>query len=189
MPLQVFLIRHPETISNKEEIIEDPMGGVLSKYGKSQISTAVKRLSALKITRVYSSDSARCKELAEAFSKLSGLPLHYISALREINSGDWIGMKKSDVKKLIAQNKRPKHGEDMHQLMERAKAILQKLSQEEGRILLISHGCLIKMLVGATQNINVYEADEEVIVKNCDILELDLRHIQKSIPVIENRIK
>lgn len=189
MPPQVFLIRHPETISNKEGIIEDPMGGELSTYGKSQISPAVKKLLSFNISKVYSSDSARCRELAESFSKISNLAINYTSVLREINSGDWIGMKKSDVKKLIAQNKRPKHGEDIPQLMKRAKTILEKLSKEEGRILLISHGCLIKMLVGATQNIDPYEADEEVNVKNCDILELDLRQIQKSIPVIENRIK
>ncbi len=189
MSPQVFLIRHPETISNKEGIIEDPMGGELSTYGKSQISPAVKNLLSLNISKVYSSDSARCRELAETFSKESGLAIKYKPILREINSGDWIGMKKSEVKKLIAQNKRPKHGEDIPQLMERARVILQDIANEQGRILLITHGCLIKMLVGVTGNMGAYEADEEVSAENCQIMELDMDRLQRHIPIIENRIK
>jgi alpha-ribazole phosphatase len=185
---EIFIIRHPETINNKEKIIEDPMGGDLSEYGKSQIPEAVKNLLSLEISKVYSSDSARCKELAETFSNESEININYDSMLREVNSGDWIGMKKIEVKKLIAQNKRPKHGVDLDQLMQRAKVILNKLIQEKGRILLITHGCLSKMIIGATMNMNAYEADDKVSIKNCQIIKLDLKNLEsKQIPLIQNR--
>jgi broad specificity phosphatase PhoE len=174
MPPELFIIRHPETINNQKKIIEDPMGGALSDKGKSQIGPAVKKLTSLNFDKVYSSDSARCKELATTFSKESGIQVEYRQIIREVNSGEWIGMKKSDVKKLIAENKRPKNGEDLEQLMDRAKKILSSMFKEKGRILLITHGCLIKMLIGATKDMTAYEADEKVSVENCEIVKLNL---------------
>ena len=61
--------------------------------------------------------------------------------------------------------------------MERAKTILHKLALEEGRILLIAHGCLGKMLLGATINLQASEADREISLRNCEIRELDLKNI------------
>ena len=83
-------------------------------------------------------------------------------------------MKKADVKKLISQNKRPKNGENFPELMERAKSILDRMRDEDGRILLITHACLIKMMVGHTKGMNPYEADRALSVKNCDIINLKL---------------
>ena len=177
MPLKIFIIRHPETIKNVAQIIDGPLNGELSEIGKSQIPGAVKELLSLGITKIYSSDSERCRELAETFSKESKIEINYDPMLREIDSGDWIGMRKLDVKKLIAQNRRPKYGEDLNQLMERAKTMLHKLALEEGRILLIAHGCLGKMLLGATINLQASEADREISLRNCEIRELDLKNI------------
>ena len=182
---KLFIIRHPETINNREKIIEDPLKGELSEVGKSQIIIAVKKLMSLGITKVYSSDSLRCKELSQYFSKKSGLKINYDTIFREVNSGEWIGMKKSDVKKLIAEHKRPKNGEDLDQLMERAKIILYRLVKEEGNILLITHGCIGKMLMGATKNLNPYESDE-LDLRNCQIVELDLKNLV-SIPILRNK--
>ena len=179
---KIFITRHPETINNREKIIEDPLKGELSEFGKSQIPIAIKKLMFLGISKVYSSDSLRCKELSESFSKKSGLKVNYDSIFREVNSGEWIGMKKSEVKNLIAENKKPKHGEDLEQLMERAKVILNRLTKEKGNILLITHGCIGKMLMGATKNMNPYDSDE-LDLKNCQIVELDLRNLI-NIPVI-----
>lgn len=182
---QVFIIRHPETINNREKIIEDPMGGELSNFGRSQIPDAVQRLLDLKISKVYSSDSARCRELSQAFSKESGITVNYDPMLREVNSGDWIGMKKADVKKLISQNKRPNHGEDLIQLMKRAKIIINNIIKEKGNILLITHGCIGKMLMGTTKDMNPYESDE-LELRNCQIVELDLKNLV-SIPILRNK--
>lgn len=185
---KLFIIRHPETINNRDQIIQDPLKGELSEFGKSQISDAVKQLSSLGITKVYSSDSLRCIDLANAFSKKSGLKINYDPIFREVNSGEWIGMKKDEVKKLIAQHKRPKHGEDLDQLMERAKLILNNLIKEEGNILLITHGCIGIMLMGATKNMDPYESDEALSFKNCQIVELDLNNLV-SIPLIKSKQK
>lgn len=185
---KLFIIRHPETINNRDKIIQDPLKGELSEFGKSQIPLAVKQLMFLGITKVYSSDSLRCIELAKVFSKRSGLKTNYNPILREVNSGEWIGMKRDEVKKLISQHKRPKHGEDLDQLMERAKLILNDIIKEEGNILLITHGCLGKMLMGATKNMDPYESDEQLNLKNCQIIELDLNNLV-NIPVIKNKRK
>ncbi|MBM3206951.1 MAG: histidine phosphatase family protein [Candidatus Staskawiczbacteria bacterium] len=185
---KLFIIRHPETINNRDKIIQDPLKGELSEFGRSQIPFAVKQLMSLGITKVYSSDSLRCIELAKAFSKISGLKINYDPIFREVNSGEWIGMKKDDVKKLISQHKRPKNGEDLDQLMERAKNILNNLIKEEGNILLIIHGCIGKMLIGATKDMDPYESDEKFSLKNCQIIELDLKNLA-SIPLIRNRKK
>ncbi len=175
--MKLFVMRHPETKGNKEEIIQDPMEGNLSDYGKSQILPVVSKMLSLNLTEVYSSDSERCRDLAETFAQKSGIDIIYDSMLREVNSGDWIGMKKSDVKKLIAQKKRPNNGEDLEQLMVRAKGILKCVSKENGKILLITHGCLIKMLIGITKNMDAYEADEKVSVENCEIVKLNLHSL------------
>ena len=124
---KLFIIRHPETINNRDQIIQDPLKGELSEFGKSQIPLAVEQLISLDVTKVYSSDSLRCIALSKAFSKKSGLKINYDSIFREVNSGEWIGMKREEVKKLIFQHRRPKHGEDLDQLMQRAKFILKNI--------------------------------------------------------------
>lgn len=185
---KLFIIRHPETINNRDKIIQDPLKGKLSEFGESQIPIAVEQLMSLDITKVYSSDSLRCKALSKAFSKKSGLKVNYNPIFREVNSGEWIGMKRDEVKKLIAQRKRPKHGENLDQLMERAKVILNKLMNEEGSILLITHGCIGKMLMGATKNMDPYESDGQLNLKNCQIVELALKNLV-NIPLIRNKAK
>lgn len=165
--MKIIIVRHAQTEHNLREIAQSQSGGSLSEIGIRQAKRLAKRLSREKIDIVISSDSKRAKETAMHIMEFQHAQVAYDPLLRERQMGSFVGkpMKQfrlarenSGVKKWEFKDKR---GESYIDLRKRAEKFANKLKKrKENSILIISHGGLIKMLVGALMGINVPKAFE-----------------------------
>ncbi|MXP67150.1 2,3-diphosphoglycerate-dependent phosphoglycerate mutase GpmB [Pantoea sp. Aalb] len=85
--VQVYLVRHGETIWNVARRIQGQCDSPLTEKGKQQAQQVSKRLNALGITHIISSDLERTRRTAEIIASSCGCTVKFDIRLRELNMG------------------------------------------------------------------------------------------------------
>lgn len=156
----IYFVRHGETESNAENIRQGPEGR-LSELGRTQALATAKRFPKHKGRPqvIISSPYERTKETAEIIGKELNMKVKYSDLLVERRNpseiiGHWDG--EPEVKKIINQMDKSYHADDLRvsdeenftDLKERAKKLLSFISRRwEKRIILVTHGIFLKMVV------------------------------------------
>jgi len=97
--MQLFLVRHGETIENKESIIQGHMPGKLSLKGIKQTEQIAERLKIENFDYIYSSDLARAADTAKTIAKFHpNSNMIFTKNLREQNLGELQGKQRNIVK-------------------------------------------------------------------------------------------
>ncbi len=156
--MYIYLIRHGEL--NWQDNIKRCIGITdieLNERGIEKSYEIGRILSDKSISRVYSSNLKRCEETAKIVSDILEVPYHIEEDLREINMGIWENKTFDYIK-----NKYPlsykergedifrfqiKDGETFSECYKRAISVLDKLSQSDENIVLITHSAIIKSIV------------------------------------------
>ncbi len=155
--MKILLIRHGETKSNIERIYSGWSDVLLNKNGIKQAKKLANFLSNKKIHKIYSSDLKRAKE----FSKIAfgNRKIHLLPELREINFGDFEGLKHEEIISLFPKEyktwlKNPKkasipNGENLTDLKKRVMSFFKKIkgTNDHTTIAVISHAGPIKAIV------------------------------------------
>lgn len=159
----IYLLRHAESIANEKGILAGRSDVGLSKRGKNQALVLSKTLKELEIDRILVSPIPRCREtilpyLASRPGK--DIPIEVNENFQEMDYGNWSGRKlkilslKRDWRKI--QNFPEKFsfpgGESFQDAWDRVLRGLDELNRlyPKARILLISHGDIIKMALAQT---------------------------------------
>lgn len=91
--LHVTVIRHAETNSNLNHILQGQIDTKLNKTGREQAESVGRRLRKVKIDHIYTSDLTRSKKTAEAIAKHHpDTPVTTDTRLREKDSGRLSGL-------------------------------------------------------------------------------------------------
>ena len=154
----LFLVRHGETLSNQQGRVQGHGDSPLSARGFEQGMRVARRLAAIKIDTVYSSDSQRAMETARLFAGPHKLEITARESLRERNFGVLEGKtleetgKKGDtwfLSWLADRRVAPPAGESQDQMCERfMEALRAILAAHPGQHVAIStHGGPIKSAV------------------------------------------
>lgn len=130
--LNIYIIRHGEKIGDESG---------LTKIGKKQVKLLTKRLSKLKINKIYSSDLQRCKETAEIIKKQIKIPIIFEKALREVS------------------NKVKEYPEKHKKEIKNIKKFWGKLHKKTGNILLVSSGIVNRILLSFALKIDPSNAN------------------------------
>ncbi len=158
--LELWLIRHGETVWNAERRIQGQQHNPLSSLGERQARGLCARLLGEAFDTVYCSDLKRAVQTAEFV--FPGLELTFDTRLREIARGDLEGQlgaelvgELRDVYAAMQEdflNVRPPGGENYRDLGERAVAWLRSLP-DSGKVAAVTHGgvifALLHHIVGA----------------------------------------
>jgi len=158
--MELYLVRHGETESNKERRYQGWTESPLSKKGIAQAEKAGFFLGGQKIEGLYCSDLQRAVNTARVIGALSGLKPEVTDLLREINFGQWEGLTYDEIEDGWGSsirlwlddpfNKAAPGGETLGQVCERMKNFLGRLSDQfsDGqRIVAVSHGGSIRALL------------------------------------------
>lgn len=132
--MEIWLIRHGQTLDNFTRIIAGHQPGQLSKLGVTQAQKTGKALQNESFNAAYVSDLNRTRKTFEAISanlkRCKNMKVFYESLLREKCGGDLEGQS-LDLPKKFAQEAnldircyRPKNGESWTDVFERAKIFL-----------------------------------------------------------------
>jgi len=145
--MDVFLLRHAETQTNEQGVLSSSIDGSLTQIGLEQASSIVAELENLGINAIVSSPYLRALKTVEPFSKASGLKVQDYSCLAE---GQLVldSTLKSEEPKYGPSNGYPIQGETKEQFLGRAKQASELLlKQKDSRILVVSHGHMIRELI------------------------------------------
>ncbi|WP_071026358.1 histidine phosphatase family protein [Peptoniphilus raoultii] len=151
--MDIYFVRHGETLWNKNDIIQGHLDSPLTEKGREMAKILRKKSKDLKFTKVYSSDLGRAYETAKLICPSK--PIIKTELLREIDVGSWSGKNFKDIEKedpILYYNyfKRPEiynriDGESFYDLNARVKKFFDGALNENQRenILIVSHGITI----------------------------------------------
>jgi broad specificity phosphatase PhoE len=152
---KIYLIRHAETSWNRERRVQGTCLDVpLSSEGRDQARLLGRRLKAMPLQTVFSSDAARALETAR-LALGDGRRIAVSEKIRELSLGEWEGRLISDIRsedpdKLDAWYRKPstvriRGGEDLVAFHSRIVSFMESIigSPEGGNAAIISHGGVI----------------------------------------------
>lgn len=164
MDTSLLLIRHAETVWNREGRMQGHQDSPLSEMGSKQAEALGRRLRPLRFDAVYSSDSQRCLRTARIALDNPNAPLRMKPLLRERNLGDWEGRLWREIVDETPENARtyknsgdfrPPNGETFAELQERVRGVLVEISDAHrgGSALVFSSGGTIRAAVFSLLNL------------------------------------
>jgi len=151
--MELYIVRHGETIENATGIIQGWSHGTLSKKGKEQAIKLAKRIEKINPDIIYCSDLRRCKQTIAPYLKKHKTKIIYTKDLRERSQGIFDGKSGAEASQWKKEKGIPtesKHkwkftfprGETFTQLKKRTKRILDKIikNHKGEKVLIITHG-------------------------------------------------
>ena len=164
MPItRLYLVRHGETLANREYRYIGTRDDLLSTLGEVQSHQLAGALSELPIIAVYSSPLQRTYQTALPIAARHNLEVQRIDDLRECDFGRWEGLSRTEVLERSPEDRQrylewehntsvaPPGGESFEALQQRVVAVVENLalSHPDQSIVLVSHVGPIKVLLGA----------------------------------------
>ena len=151
MTTTVSLLRHGETMANREGLVLGTSDAPLTKVGRFQATMAAKTIAGFKTDALFSSPYNRAKETASYIQTVTDLSPVFLDDLREMNSGEMEGSDASRMKELYPSylsqwkkdpaNTRPPGGETLGEVHERAWNACQWVSKKNpnNHVVIVSH--------------------------------------------------
>ncbi|MFK3880809.1 2,3-diphosphoglycerate-dependent phosphoglycerate mutase GpmB [Pantoea agglomerans] len=182
--LQVYLVRHGETVWNAERRIQGQSDSPLTEKGEQQAWQVGERVKHLGITHIIASDLGRTRRTAKIIADACGCSVTLDPRLRELNMGV---LEKRPLDGLTAEEEqwratlvngteggRIPEGESMTEMATRMHAALNAcLDLPAGsRPLLVSHGMALGALVSTILGLPAY-AERRLRLRNCSLSRVD----------------
>ena len=181
--MKLILVRHAESVGNRDGIIQGQKDYKLSKQGEKEAERVAKRLKNINFKAIFSSDLSRARQTAEIISEFhSGVPIHFSKILRERHIGYLQGKKIAEIKDLEKireryKTRRPKGGETYGEVKKRAKKFLDNLLKKypKDTILIVTHGGFIRMLWSAVASEPIKKTfEKEIFLHNTCVNEIEV---------------
>ena len=182
--LQVYLVRHGETVWNAARRIQGQSDSALTEKGEQQARQVGERVKSLGITHVISSDLGRTRRTAEIIADACGCSVTLDARLRELNMGileqrpiDTLSEEEEGWRRTLVngtENGRIPQGESMAQLAERMHQALNAcLDLPAGsRPLLVSHGMALGVLISTLLGLPAH-VERRLRLRNCSLSRVD----------------
>ena len=157
----IILVRHGETLWNKERRYQGQMDSPLSPAGVTQAEQVATFLSIRPIDAVYSSDLQRALLTAESIAKHHQLRPVVDQRLREMSFGIWEGLTREEVREQYPDlwlrrgvhhlTTRIPQGELPGEVVERFKSFLAELTSDSKQqtIVVVSHGGALRLILAS----------------------------------------
>ena len=153
------LIRHAQTVWNREKKIQGHSDSPLTADGEKQASSWGQILLQFSWDRILASDAGRAQATAEIINAILKVPLTIESRLKEQNWGQWAGM---TVRQIEAEARQvlddqvnagwdfcPPGGESRRSVWQRSQATLAEAAERYPgqRLLVVTHEGIVKSLI------------------------------------------
>lgn len=158
--MKIYLIRHGQTLWNKEFRWQGRIDTQLDETGLAQAASVAERLLGCDITAIYASPLKRAKVTAETIGGALGLEPFFREDLQEVSFGHWEGLRLDEVKQFHAGQLQiwesepeldPGNGiESYTNLRDRAVSALRDICAKHGNndtIAIVTHGAWIRAFI------------------------------------------
>jgi probable phosphoglycerate mutase len=165
MPTELILIRHGETVWNRQGRFQGQQDSPLTPEGVAQAAAIAAHVAHHGIQAIYASDLGRTLETAAPLAAATGLAVIPEPGLRERNLGILEGLTRAEAESLHAAAfarywaRDPDFllpgGESLRQVETRGQTVLAALAARHpgGRIAIVSHGSLLTTFVRAIMGV------------------------------------
>jgi phosphoserine phosphatase len=160
--LKLILVRHGETLLNRENRVQGITDTELSDYGRRQADKLAESLKGEKIERIVSSPLRRAYETAMAISKFHGAVIEADRDLQEINHGDFENLtirelKEKHISVLRQWENDPAsvvmpNGESLHDVQRRAWRAISGITETAKNAVVVTHNMTIRTIICKIQN-------------------------------------
>ena len=180
---EIILIRHGETEWNSQLRMQGHSNSALSAVGREQIQALGEWMKNVSFDHIYSSDSLRARETAEAITQYSGDTLQFDQRIREKNLGVFEGLTSIEAReqhpeiyrlfKTGGANYVINEGESTQQVLDRALEFIEEIrfKHSEQRVVMVTHGGFVKVLMKHTLGISI-DGPTSFLIKNTGIFGL-----------------
>jgi len=180
---EIILIRHGETEWNSQQRMQGHSNSDLSSVGQAQIQALGQWMKNVSFDHIYSSDSLRAKQTAEAITQFSGHELKIDLRLREKNLGVFEGLTSEEARerhpevfrlfKTAGSKYVIDEGESTQQLQDRALEIVNeiRIKHPEERVLLVTHGGFIRVVMKHSLGLSL-ETPTRFLIRNTGVFRL-----------------
>jgi Fructose-2,6-bisphosphatase len=180
---EIILIRHGETEWNSQKRMQGHSNSDLSSVGQAQIQALGQWMKNVPFDLIYSSDSLRAKQTAEAITQFSGHELQFDQRLREKNLGVFEGLTSEEARerhpevfrlfKTAGSKYVIDEGESTQQLQDRALEIVNeiRIKHPEERVLLVTHGGFIRVVMKHSLGLSL-ETPTRFLIRNTGVFRL-----------------
>jgi broad specificity phosphatase PhoE len=164
--LKLIIVRHGETLSNRENRVQGITDTELSDYGRRQVRRLAESLKNDSIEGIVSSPLKRAYQTAMAIGKFHSLPIEVDKNLEELNHGDFEDVTIAELKEkyspFIQQwftnpaSVAMPNGEYLHDVQIRAWSTIEKIiTNSKKNVLVVSHSMTIMTILCKIRNIDL----------------------------------
>lgn len=155
----IYCVRHAESEGNISVIRHDATSP-LSETGKKQAKLIAKRFENISIDKIFASPYERTKHTAQEINKVLKKPIEFYDSIVEISRPSFMVGKEKDSKEVLEvmdqirdnfNNPEWRHSDEetFQDLKSRGLKVLKFLEvQPEEKILLVSHGVFLRVIIG-----------------------------------------
>jgi broad specificity phosphatase PhoE len=169
--VKMILVRHGETLSNRENRVQGITDTELSDYGRMQVEKLAESLKTDLIEVIISSPLKRAYQTASAIGKFHNVAIEIERNLQELNHGDFENVAIEELKKthlsFIKQwfnnpaSVAMPNGESLHDVQMRAWSAIERIiNKSKTNILVVSHSMTIMTILCKIRNIDLSFARE-----------------------------
>jgi len=170
--MKLILVRHVQTIKNKENLAQGLSDSDITEEGLKQIELTRDYLKKYKIDKAFCSPRGRAKKTAEGILKPHKIKVCSDERLSELDWGDWSDL---DAHELMArwakyyesekkrgvrrEDIRPPKGENAFDHMKKIKSFLKDkvLGKDYKTVLIVAHSGTNKVIIGLLRNVDPEE--------------------------------
>lgn len=173
MTTRIILVRHGQTSCNVDDTWHGWDQCELTETGRRQAQAVADRLTAETVGAIYSSDSRRAQETAEAIARRHRLELIPDPDLRERQAGDFEGLPVQEVltryptvwedRNADYWGWHPPGGESFRQVLDRSLRVVERTRREHPgeTIVLATHMGVTRVLISHLANIPIADTYNE----------------------------
>ncbi len=184
---QLYIVRHGETVWNREGRIQGHTDVGLSHLGLEQARMLARRLKPVRLDAAYSSDLSRAADTAAAVLDGREVPIFLTPHLREYHKGAFEGLTESELRSrfpgeypgYIAKDLdyAPDGGESTRGVSERMTSVISEIKERHlgDNVLVVGHGGSLRAAMMALLGMSL-DANWRFVFGNCTLTILDTYH-------------
>ena len=184
---QLYIVRHGETVWNREGRIQGHTDVGLSERGLKQARLLSRRLKSVRIDAAYASDLSRASDTAAAILDGREVPVFPTPRLREYHKGAFEGLTEGELRArypneypgYIAKDLdyAPDGGESTRGVSERMASIINEIKESHlnDNVLIVGHGGSLRAAMMALLSMSL-DANWRFVFGNCTLTIVDTYH-------------
>ena len=184
---QLFIVRHGETVWNREGRIQGHTDVALSERGVEQATRLANRLGEITFDAAYTSDLCRASATASLILQDRDVPFHPTPRLREYHKGAFEGMTEADLRSRFPDeypsyvskdlDYAPEGGESTRDVSDRMSSIICEIKERhlDDKVLVVGHGGSLRAAMMALLGMPM-DANWRFVFGNCTLTIVDTYH-------------